>query len=122
MIYSLRFKKDVLILEILPWIFYFLFSLKLYPIQVLISFPLGIKLTTGQLLLLFLCNFSSLFSYAGGVLVSGEKRFSLLFVNRFLLFSKLNSRGAFAIIFLICSHLLNCLRSVGIIVITTESG
>ena len=33
-----------------------------------------------------------------------------------------NTRRAFVIIFLICSDLLNCLRSVGTIVITTESG
>ena len=62
-------------------------DLKLYPIQVIISLPLRIKLTYGQLLLLFLCNFSSFCSYIGGVLVTNF--FSLLFIDIFWLFSKL---------------------------------
>ena len=125
MICSLKFKKDVVILKILLWILCFL-VLKLCPIQVVISLPLWIKLTMGQLLLLFLCNFCSFFSYVGGVLVINL--FSMLLIDIFWLFSKLkhkanyNRRGAFVKIFLICSDLLNCLRSVSTIVITTESG
>ena len=47
-----------------------LLVLKLYPIQVVISLPLWIKLTIVQLLLVFLCSFNSFFSYVGGVLVT----------------------------------------------------
>ena len=57
--------------------------LKLYPIQVVISLPLWIKLTMGQLLLFFLCNFSSFFSYVGGILVTNH--FSLLLIDRYIL-------------------------------------
>ena len=60
-----------------------LLVLKLYPIQVVISLPLWIKLTMGQLLLLFLCNFCSFFSYVGGVLVTNL--FSLLLIDRYIL-------------------------------------
>ena len=42
---------------------------KLCPIQVVISIPLWIKLTTDQLLPFFLCNFSSFLSYVGGICV-----------------------------------------------------
>ena len=37
----------------------------------------------GQLLLFFLCNFSSFFSYVGGILVTNH--FSLLLINRYIL-------------------------------------
>ena len=95
--------------------------LKLYPIQVVISLPLWVKLTMGQLLLLFLYNFCSFFRYVGGVPVTNL--FSPLLIDIFWLFSKLyNTQGALLIIFFICSDLLNCLRSVSTIVITTESG
>ena len=71
MICILRFKKDVLIFKILLWILCLWFCLKLYPVQVVISVPLWIKLAMGQfLLLIFLCNFCSLFSYAGGALLA----------------------------------------------------
>ena len=55
--------------------------LKLCPIQVVISLPLWIKLTMGQLLLFFLCNFSSSFSYVGGIPVTTH--FSLLLIDRY---------------------------------------
>ena len=45
--------------------------------------PLWIKLTMGQLLLFFLCNFSSFFSYVGGILVTNH--FSLLLIDRYIL-------------------------------------
>ena len=60
-----------------------LLVLKLCPIQVVISLPLWIKLTMGQLLLFFLCNFSSFFSYVGGILVTNH--FSLLLIDRYIL-------------------------------------
>ena len=37
----------------------------------------------GQLLLFFLCNFSSFFSYVGGILVTNH--FSLLLIDRYIL-------------------------------------
>ena len=37
----------------------------------------------GQLLLFFLCNFSSFFSYVGGIPVTNH--FSLLLINRYIL-------------------------------------
>ena len=83
---SLRFKKNVLILKTFLWILHFLFSLKLYPIQVVLSLPLWIKLTMDQILLLFLCNFCSLLRNAGGV--PATNLFSLLLVDIFWLFSK----------------------------------
>ena len=45
--------------------------------------PLWIKLTMGQLLLFFLCNFSSFFSDVGGILLTNY--FSLFVVNRYIL-------------------------------------
>ena len=51
MICNLKFIKDVF-LKIVAWDYVFLLLvLKLYPIQVVISFPLWIKLIRGQLLL-----------------------------------------------------------------------
>ena len=95
-----------------------LLVLKLYSIQVVISLPLWIKLTMGQLLLFFPCNFCSFFSYVGGVLVTNL--FSLLLIVKYIL--AIQQIIAFVILFLICSDLLNCLRSVGTMVMTTESG
>ena len=97
-----------------------LLVLKLYPIQVVISLPLWIKLTMGQLLLLFLCNFCSFFNYVRGVLVTNF--FSLLFIDIFGNSANYNTGGEFVTIFLICSDLLNWLRGNGTIVIITESG
>ena len=60
-----------------------LLVLKLYPIQVVISLPLWIKLTMGLLLLFFLCNFRSFFSYVGCTLITNF--FSLLLIDRYIL-------------------------------------
>ena len=60
---------------------------KLYPIQVVISLRFWIKLTKGQLLPLFLCNFCSFVSYVGGVLVTNL--FALLLIDICWLFRKL---------------------------------
>ena len=57
--------------------------LKLCPTQVVISLPLWIDITMGQLLLFFLCNFSSFFSYVRGIPVTNH--FSLLLVGRYIL-------------------------------------
>ena len=84
-----------------------LLVLKLYAIQVVISLPLRIKLTMGQLLLLSLCNFCSFFSYVGGVLVTNL--FSLLLIY-FGYSANYDTRGAFVIIFLICSSLMKFWR------------
>ena len=93
------------------------FGFEAIPIQVAISLPLWIKLTMVQLFLLFLC----FFSYAGGALVSKQPTFirCYWFIN-FGYSENYNTQKAFVIIFLICSDLLNCLRSVGTIVITRE--
>ena len=56
-----------------------LLALKLYPIKVVVSLPLWIKLTMGQLLLFLLSSFRSFFSYVGGVLVTNH--FSLLLLD-----------------------------------------
>ena len=61
-----------------------LLVLKLYPIQIIISFPFWIKLIMVQLMLFFLCNFSSFFSYVGVILVSNL--ISLLLIDIFWLF------------------------------------
>ena len=66
---SLRFKKDVLILKILPCFEFCAFGFEAIPYPSWISLSLWTKLTMGKLLLLFLCNFCSFFRYAGGVLV-----------------------------------------------------
>ena len=83
---------------------------------------LWIKVSMGQLLLFFLCNFYSLFSYVGGIPVTNL--FSLLLIDRYIFGYSANykTRGALMILFLICSNLLNCLRRVGTIVIITEKG
>ena len=57
--------------------------------------------------------------YRQSVLVSNEPSFT---VTYFDCSANCNTRGAFVIIFLIRSDLLNCLKSVGTIVITTENG
>ena len=57
--------------------------LKLCTIQVVISLPLWIKLTMGQFLLFFLCNFSSFFSYGGGISITNH--FSLSLIDRYIL-------------------------------------
>ena len=57
--------------------------LKLCPIQVVISLPLWTKLTMGQLLFFFLCNFSSVFTYVGGI--PATNHFSLLLTDRYIL-------------------------------------
>ena len=80
MICSLKFKKGVVIFKMLLWM---LLVLKLCSIQVIISLPLWIKLTMGQLLLFFLCNFSSFFNYIGGILVTNY--FSLLLIDKYIL-------------------------------------
>ena len=88
--------------------------LKFHPIQVVISLPLWMKLIMSQLLLLFLCTFWSFFSYSGGVLVSKYNRpfycYWLIYFGYSVYF---NAQSI---------DILNCLRSVGIIVLTTESG
>ena len=54
--------------------------LVLCPIQVVISLPLWIKLTMGELFLFF-CETSAAFSYVGGIPVTNH--FSLLLINRY---------------------------------------
>ena len=91
----------------------------------LISFPLWIKLAMGQLLLFFLCNFSSLFSFVMCILVTNHCIFPCYLIDSQVYFgysANYNIRGPFAILFLICSNLLNFLRSFGTMIITTESG
>ena len=79
----------------------------------------------GQLLLFiafFLCNFFSFFSYVGGFPVTNL--FLLLLIDRYIFWlqysANYNKLGALMILFLICSDLLNCLRSVGTMVITKK--
>ena len=55
----------------------------LYPIKVIVSVPLYIKLTMGHLLLFSLYNFGSFFSYVGGINVTSH--FSLLFIDGYIL-------------------------------------
>ena len=57
--------------------------LKLYPIQVFISVALWTKLTMGQLVLFFLCNFCNFVSYIRAVLVNNL--FPLLLIDRYIL-------------------------------------
>ena len=131
MICSLKFKERSylknFVIKMLLWIYIccaFGFE-ALCTIQVVISIPLWIKLTTDQSLLFSLCNFSSFFSYVGGIPVL-TTIFSLFidwYHDRELYFgysANYNTQRAFAILFLICSDLLNFLRSLGTMVITTE--
>ena len=67
----------------------------------IISPTLWIKLTTGHLLLFFLCNFCSFFSYFGDVLVTNH--FSLLLIDSCILASNY-TREAFSILSLISSN------------------
>ena len=77
----------------------------------------------GQLLL-FLCETSATFlAYIRGVL--GTNRFSHFVIDWLVCFgysANNSTRGAFPILFLICSDLLNCLRNLGTMYITAESG
>ena len=82
--------------------------------------PLWTKLIKGQLLLFFLSNFSSFFSYVGTIHVTNH--FTLLLIDRYILAiqqiiaHKEHLRYSFW-----CIDLLNCLRSLETMVITTES-
>ena len=68
----------------------------------------------GLLLHFFLCNFSSFLS------TSEVSFFTVIDCSVYFGYSANynNTRGAFAILFLICSNLLNCLRSIGIMFTT----
>ena len=66
-----------------PALDFVLLVLKQCPIQVVISLPLWIKLIMDQLLLFLLCNFSSFFSYVGGIPVTNH--LSLLWTDRYIL-------------------------------------
>ena len=114
--------KDMVLLKNVALDFVLL-VLKLYPIQVVISLPLWIKLTMGQLLLFFLWNFSSFFSLRRRC-PRNQTFFTVCYwlIGIFGYSVNNNKRGAFAIHFVICSNLLNCLRSLGTMVITTKSG
>ena len=125
MICSLKLKPLMTVLDYLENValdFMFL-VLNLCPIQVVILLPLWIKLTMGLLLLSFLCKCSSFFSYVGGIPVTNH--FPLLLIDmiaRYFGYSaNYNTQGASAILFLICSDLLNFLRNLGTMVITKES-
>ena len=50
--------------------------------QVVISLPLWMKLSMGQLLLFFLCSFCSIFSYVKGVLIINLFSLSLVHIDR----------------------------------------
>ena len=80
-----------------------LLVLKLYPIQVVVSLSVWKKLTMGQLLLLFLSNFCSFFSYIGDVLVTSHS--SLLLIDIFWLFRKVQHIRS------ICDNLFDLQRS-----------
>ena len=104
MICSLKLKKDVPIFKNLIWILCFWFW----------------SYTSSKLLfhVLFLCNLRVFFSCIGNVLLT--ILVSYYWLIHFGYSANYNTRGAFLIIFFICSDLLNCLRCVGIIVITTK--
>ena len=82
-----------------------LLILKLYLIQVFISRPFSVQLV-------------SFFSSVGNVLLTILVTYYWLI--HFGYSAHYNTRGAFLIIFFIGNDLLNCLRSVGIIVLTTK--
>ena len=80
---SLKFRKDIFLKNV-AWDFVLLLLvLKLYPIQVVISLPLWVKLTMGQLILFFLWNLSSFFSLSRCVL--GINLFSQFVADRYIL-------------------------------------
>ena len=62
---------------------YMCFCMYLYPIKVVISLPLWIKLTMGQLLLFFLSNFSSFFNLSHSC--PRNQPSSLLLIDRYIL-------------------------------------
>ena len=110
MIWNLKFKKDVFLKNVA--LEFVLLVLKLYPIQVVISLPLWIKLTMGQLLLFFLCNFSSFFSLRRSC-PRNQTFFTVIDWQIYFWYSaNYNTWRALAILFLICSDLLNCQQKV----------
>ena len=123
MIYSLRFRKDVFILKMLLCFGFCTFGFESIPYASCYLTSIGNKTHHGPVIAHFLCNFCSFFSYAGGILVIKKPTFFHCYWFIYSGYSaSYNTRRAFVIIFFICSDLLNCLRSVGTIVITTESG
>ena len=124
MICSLKFKKDVVILKMLLWILCFWFWS--YALCKLSNYP---HLTSsidktrhGPVIALFFCGTSSAFLATSEVCLQPIIIYSYWLIGIFWLSASYNTQGAFAILFLICRDLLNCLRSRGTMVITTQSG
>ena len=107
--------------KMLLWIFCFWFW-SYAPSKLLSHFHYGQNSLWASYCYFFLCNFSNIFSYVGVIPVTNH--FSLLLIDKvyFGYSANYNIQGAFAILFLICSDLLNVPRSLGTMVITTESG
>ena len=119
MICSLKFKKNVFILKMLLWIVFLVF--KLCSIQVVISLPLWIKLTMAQLLLFFSAKLQQVFQLRRKCSCN-QPFFTVIDCQVYFGYlANYNTHRAFTILFLICSGLLNFLRSFGIMVTTTES-
>ena len=106
--------KKIFILKPLFWILCFWFWVipHLSFTSSNISLPLCIKLTMGQLLLVFLCNFRSFFKLTSRR--PKNQLFSLFYwlIQVYFGYSaKYNRWGAFTILPFICRDLLNCLKS-----------
>ena len=110
MICSLKFKKNRCD-HIKVALDFALLVLNLCPIYVVILLPIWINLTMGQLLLFFLCNFSSFFLATSVVSLQP----TILAIQQIIIFL----RYSIAIIY---SDLLNCLKSLATLVITTKNG
>ena len=116
MICSLKLNKDFVILKCCCGFCAFGFEAMPHPSCYLT--PIMAKTHLGPVIALFSVKLQQIFSYAGGILVTNH--FSLLLTDRYP--ANYNTRGAFAMHFLICIDLLNCFRSLGTVVTTTERG
>ena len=103
MICSLRFKKDFVLLV-----------LKLYPHPSCYLFSIVAKTHHGPVIALFSAQLLQHFSYVEGVLVSKLQTFFHYYrLTHFGYLANYNIRETFLSIFLICSKMMNCLRSLG---------
>ena len=123
MICNLRFKKDVLFLKMLLCFGFCTFGFEALPHPSYYFTSIVEKTHHGPVIALFSVQLLQFFRCSGGVLVSKQPTiFHCYWLIYFSYSANYKTRRVFVIILLICSYLLNCLRSIGTIVVTTESG
>ena len=122
MICSLKFKKDVAILKMLLWILSFCF-LSYAPSKLLAHFHYGLNSPWASYCSLFYATSATFLATSVVFLCIATNHSSLSLIDGYILvIHQIITHKAFAILSLTCSDLLNCLRTLGTMVITIKSG